>query len=97
MAKYTYLPTYPKVSQGLISTDRRKQDLLFSVIATYCAGLFLCKTKGKRDIKVCLLLFTCSLSRGVHLEILSNQTTRIYISIKATNSKEGQTKSNIFR
>ena len=67
---------YPKPSQGLIPTDRTKQDLPFSVIGTDYAGPFICKTKGKRDIKVYLLLFTCSLNRAVHLEILPNQTTK---------------------
>ena len=67
---------YPKPSQGLIPTDRIKQDLPFSVIGTDYAGPFLCKTKGNRDIKVYLLLFNCSLTRAVHLEILPNQTTQ---------------------
>ena len=67
---------YPKLSQGLIPTDTTKQVLPFSVIAAEYAGPFICKTKGKRDIKVYLLLFTCSLTRAVHLEILSNQTTQ---------------------
>ena len=67
---------YPKPSQGLIPTDRTKQDLPFSVIGTDYAGPFICKTNGKRDIKVYLLLFTCSLTRAVHLEILPNQTTQ---------------------
>ena len=39
----------------------------------------MCKTKGKRDIKVYLLLFTCSLTRAVHFEILPNQTTQEFI------------------
>ena len=70
---------YPKPSQGLIPTDRTKQDLPFSVIGTDYAGPFICKTKGKRDIKVYLLLFNCSLTRAVHLEILPNQTTQEFI------------------
>ena len=70
---------YPKPSQGLIPTDRTKQDLPFSVTGTNYAGPFICKTKGKRDIKVYLLLFTCSLTRAVHLEILPNQTTQEFI------------------
>ena len=91
---------YPKPSQGLIPTDRTKQDLPFSVIGTDYAGPFICKTKGKRDIKVYLLLFTCSLTRAVHLEILPNQTTQEFIQVlkrQATNSKERQNESNIFR
>ena len=71
---------YPKPSQGLIPTDRTKQDLPFSVIGTDYAGSFSCNTKGKRDI-VYLLLFTCSLTRAVHLEILPNQTTQEFIQV----------------
>ena len=70
---------YPKLSQGLIAIDRTKQDLPFSVIGTDYAGPFLCKTKEKKDIKVYLLLFICSLTRAVHLEILPNQTTQKFI------------------
>ena len=47
-----------------------------------------------------LMLFTCSLARAVHLEILLNQTTQEFIQVlkqQATNSKEGQNESNIFR
>ena len=66
---------YPKPSQRLIPTDKTKQDLPLSVIRTDCVGSFICKAKGKRDIKVYLLLFTCSLTRVVHLETLPNQTT----------------------
>ena len=64
---------YPKPSQGLIPTDRTKQDLPFSVIGTDYAGPFICKTKGKRDIKVYLFLFTCSLTRAANLVTLPNQ------------------------
>ena len=90
---------YPKPSQGLMPTERTKQGLPFSVIGTDYAGPFICKTKGIKDIKVYLLLFTCTLTRAVHLEILPNQAgnTRVYTSIKATNSKKGQTVSKIFR
>ena len=70
---------YPKPPQGLIPTNRTKQDLPFSVTGADYAGPLICKTKGKRDIKVYLLLFTCSLIRAVHLEILPNQTTQEFI------------------
>ena len=82
---------YPKPSQGLIPTDRTKQDLPFSVIGTDYAGPFICKTNGKRDIKVYLLLFTCSLTRAVHLEILPNQTTQEFIqALKRLIARRGR-------
>ena len=84
---------YPKPSQGLIPTDRTKSDLPFSVTGTNYAGPFICKTKGKRDIKVYLLLFTCSLTRAVHLEILPNQTTQEFTqALKRLIAKRGKQK-----
>ena len=70
---------YLKPSQGIIPIDKTIQDLPLSVIGTDYAGPFICKTKGKRDINVYLMLLTCSLTRVVHLEILSNQTTQEFI------------------
>ena len=67
---------YQKPSKRLMLTDRTKQGLPFSFIGTNYTGPVICKTKGKRDIKVCLLLFTCSLTRAVHLEIFLSQTTK---------------------
>ena len=69
----------PKPSLGLTPTDRAKQDLPFSLIGTDYAGPVICKTKRKRDIKFHLLLFNCSLTRAVHLEILPNQTIQEFI------------------
>ena len=84
---------YPKPSQGLIPTERTKQDLPFSVIRTDYAGSFICKTKGKRDIKYYLLLFTCSLTRAVNLELLPNQTTREFIqALKRLIASRGRSK-----
>ena len=84
---------YPKPSQGLIPTDRIKRDLPFSVIGTACAGLFICKTKGKSDINVYLLFLTCSLTTSVHLEILPNQTTQEFIqALKRLRARRGRPK-----
>ena len=88
---------YPKPSQGLIPTDRTKQDLPFSVIWTDYAGPFICKTKGKGDIKDYLLLSTCNLTRGVHLEILSNKTTQEFIYTAWKVSKCGVFSGPYFR
>ena len=35
--------------------------------------------KSKREVKVCVLFFTCSVFRAIHLEILTNQTTGQFI------------------
>ena len=84
---------YPKPPQGLIPTGRTRQDLPFSIIGTDYAGSFICKTKGKIDIKVYLLLFTSSLTRAVHLEILPNQTTQEFIqALKRLIARRGRPK-----
>ena len=38
--------------------------------------VFLCKSKRKKERKLYLLLFTCSLSRAIHLGVLPNQATQ---------------------
>ena len=84
---------YPKPSQDLIPTDRTKQDLPFSVIDTDYPGSFICKTKGKRDVKIYLLLFTCSVTKAVHLERLSNQTKQEFIqALKQQTARRGRPK-----
>ena len=65
----------------------------FSVIGTDYAGPFIYKTKRKRDIKVDLLLLTCSLTRAAHLEILPNQTTQDFIqALKQLIARRGRLK-----
>lgn len=78
--------------RGLLPTDRTSQDLPFKIIGTDYAGPFLCKSKNK-EIKVYLLLFTCSLTRAVHLEILQNQTTHEFIkALKRLIARRGRPK-----
>ena len=43
----------------------------------------------EKDINVYLLLFTCSLTRSVHLEILPNQTTQGAIQLLCSQIKGG--------
>ena len=79
--------------QGLIPTSRTKKDLPFLVIGKDYAEPFICKAKGKTDIKVYLLLFTCSLTRAVHLEILPNQTIQEFIqALKRVIARRGRPK-----
>ena len=48
------------------------------------------KAKGKGEVKVYLLLFTCSLTRALHREILLNQTTEEFI--QGLRSRRGRPK-----
>ena len=63
----------------MLPADRTNLDLPFKIIGTDYAGPFLCKSKGKKERKVYLLLFTCSLARAIHLEVLPNQITQEFI------------------
>ena len=91
--KRFHMSHYPKPSQGLLPTDRTTPNLPFSIIGTDYAGPLICKKKGNRDIKLYLLLFTCSLTRAVHLEILVNQTTHEFIqALKRLIARRGRPK-----
>ena len=71
--------------------DSRVQNLLFKVIGADYAGLIYCKTKSKREVKVYILLFTCSVSRVIHLEILTIQTTGEFIkALKRLVARRGR-------
>ena len=74
--KKFHVKSYPVPQKMLLAADCTNLDLPFKIIGTDYAGPFLCKSKGKKERKVYLLLFTCSLSRAIHLEMLPNQTTQ---------------------
>ena len=49
------------------------------------------KNKSKRVLKVYILLFTCRVSRAIHLEILTNQTTEEFIeALKRLIARRGR-------
>ena len=49
------------------------------------------KTKSEKEIKVYILLYTCSISSAVHLEVLPNQTTREVIkALKRLIARRGR-------
>ena len=77
--KKFHVKSYPVPQKELLPADRTNLDLPFKIIGTDYAGPFLCKSKGKKGKKVYLLLFTCSLSRAIHLKVLPNQTTHEFI------------------
>ena len=65
--------------RGYLPKTRTKQNLPFKVIGADHAGPVYCKGKSKREVKVYILLFTRSVSRAIHLEILINQTIGEFI------------------
>ena len=74
--KKFHVKSYPVPQKMLLAADCTNLDLSFKIIGADYAEPFLCKSKGKKERKVYLLLFTCSLSRAIHLEMLPNQTTQ---------------------
>ena len=79
----------------MLPADHTNSDLPFKIISTDYAGPFLCKAKGKMERKVYLLLFTCSLSRAIHLEVLPYRTTQEFIhALKRLMLEEGDQKKS---
>ena len=75
--RFNSLP-YPKVKPGPLPNDRTEQAMPFQVIGTDFAGLIYTVLKQKKS-KAYILIFSCSVSRIVHLELISNTTTKEFI------------------
>ena len=68
----------PPVS-GLLPEDRTKPGTAFEVIGVDFAGPIRYKMSSKVKGKAYMVIFACSLTRAVHLELLCNLETTIYI------------------
>ena len=64
---------------GNLPTDRTVGSAAFEVVGVDFAGPILYKIKPKKEGKAYILLFACSLTRAVHLQLLPNQTTEEFI------------------
>ena len=51
----------------------------FEIIVTDYAGPLYCTSKGKKDLKAYILLFSCSITKAVHPGLMSNLTTTEFI------------------
>ena len=65
---------------GLPPKERTDISGAFEVIGTDFAGPILCKLRNKREGKAYLVIFSCSLSRAVHLELATNLETTTFLS-----------------
>ena len=65
---------------GLLPEDRTSVGTAFEVIGTDFAGPIRFKQTQKKEGKAYLAIFSCSLSRAVHLELLPSQETTAFIS-----------------
>ena len=70
---------YPNPKPGLLPRERTEQASPFEIARTDYAGPLYYKSKGKKDIKAYIVLFSRSVSRAVHLELVSNLTTTKFI------------------
>ena len=61
------------------SKDRTEKCFPFGVIGKDYAGPIYYKTKKKSQLKAYILLFSCSVTRAVHIELVSNLTTTEFI------------------
>ena len=76
---------------GCLPKTGTKQNLPFKVIGADYASPIYFKTKSKIKVKICILLFTCSVSRAIHLEILTNQITLEFIkALKRLIARRGR-------
>ena len=76
--KFNSLP-YPGVKTGPLPNDRTEQAMPFQVIDTDFAGPICYRTKTNKEQKAYILIFSCSVSRAVHLELISNTTTKKFV------------------
>ena len=64
---------------GNLPIDRTMGSIPFQVLGVDYAGPILYRFSKKRDGKAYILLFARSLTRAIHLELLSNQTTEEFM------------------
>ena len=77
--------------RGPLPTDRTNGGAAFEVIGTDFAGPIKYKQRKRSEEKAYLAIFTCSLSRAVHLELLSNLKTSNFItSLKRFIARRGR-------
>ena len=67
--------SYHSPKPGPLPKDRTEKFFPFEVIGTDYAGPIYYKTKKKSELKAYILLFSCSVTRAVHKELVSNLTT----------------------
>ena len=60
--------------QGQLAIDRTTGSRPFQVIGADFAGPIMYRAKNKKEKKSYILLFICSLTRAIHLELLPDQT-----------------------
>ena len=84
---------YEKPPPGKLPTTRTQGSTPFEVIGIDFAGPIRYRTKGKAERKAYLVLYGCSLTRAVHLEILQSMEVAEFIpSLKRFIARRGRPK-----
>ena len=90
--KFRSLP-YHSPKPGPLPKDRTKKCFPFEVIGTDYEGPIYYQTKKKNELKAYILLFSCSVTRVVHIELVSHLTTTEFIkSFKRMILRRGKPK-----
>ena len=88
--KFRSLP-YNSPKPGPLPKDRTERCFSFKVIGTDYAGPIYYKTNKKNELKEYILLLSCSVTRAVHIELVSNlHTTEFIKSFKRLISRRGK-------
>ena len=65
---------FAALPEGQLPIDRTTGSRPFQVNGTDFAGPIMYRAKDKKEKKSYILLFTCSLTRAIHIELLPDQT-----------------------
>ena len=78
--KRYHIKAYNAPPPGQLTQDRTIGITAFQVIGLDFSGPIMYKKGSSKQNKSYILLFTCSLSRAIHLELVPNQTTEEFIT-----------------
>ena len=70
----------PAPPQGNLPGERSEGSIPFDVVGVDFAGHITVKTGKKATNKAYIILYTCSLTRGLHLELLPNMTCEEFLT-----------------
>ena len=88
--KRFHVSHYSELSMRLLPAECTTQNLPFKIIGVDYVGPLLCKAKGEKETKV-YILFTCSFTRAIHLELVPNQSTQEFImALKQIIARRGR-------
>ena len=89
--KKFHVTAFQSPPPGQLPIDRTIGSTPFQVLGVDYAGPIPYKISTKRSGKAHILLFACSLTRAIHLELLNNQTTEGFVkSLKRFIARRGR-------